>query len=332
MAESAALLNIYDVETEKGPARSSASSTPCSPGPRGSTTRSVVGDYVDRRGRRVRPRRLPGQPGVRRGPDRLHERGDRRDPRRSPARPGRSGATGSTSSTPATGPTPRPSRRPANVLGAFAVDDAGQVVPGSFQYNANHRMFDREFGTRALLFDRAFYDWLHATSGSADERTLREPADEPAHAPGGLEVVAADQAVEVEHLAREVEARLTRLSSVVGSTSSSETPPEVTSALANPSVPATGEAEPLQDADQPPPLVARKLGAGPRRRGSTASASRASASRRGIASGSKRGDRTACPTARPTGATGRATRRGRRAGSRAPGRAGPGRRGGPRRG
>ena len=49
----------------------------------------------------------------------------------------------------------------ANVLGAFAVDDDGQVVPGSFQYNANHRMFDRTHGTSGILFDRAFYSWLH---------------------------------------------------------------------------------------------------------------------------------------------------------------------------
>ncbi len=56
-----------------------------------------------------------------------------------------------------------PSAEPpaGDVLGAFAVDDAGQVVPNSFQYNSHHLMFDPEKGPSALLMDRRFYDWLH---------------------------------------------------------------------------------------------------------------------------------------------------------------------------
>lgn len=49
-----------------------------------------------------------------------------------------------------------------NILGAFAVDEGGQVVPNSFQYNANHRWFSRESGVSGMLEDRRFYDWLHA--------------------------------------------------------------------------------------------------------------------------------------------------------------------------
>ena len=48
-----------------------------------------------------------------------------------------------------------------NVLGAFAVDETGQIVPHSFQYNAKHRLFDRAQGTSGLFSDRAYYDWLH---------------------------------------------------------------------------------------------------------------------------------------------------------------------------
>ncbi len=48
-----------------------------------------------------------------------------------------------------------------NLLGCFAVDDTGQVVPGSFQYNGNHIWFDSEDGVSGILHDRRFYDWLH---------------------------------------------------------------------------------------------------------------------------------------------------------------------------
>ena len=47
------------------------------------------------------------------------------------------------------------------LLGAFAVDDSGQVVPKSFQYNSRHALFDRDRGPSGLFIDRAFYNWLH---------------------------------------------------------------------------------------------------------------------------------------------------------------------------
>ena len=49
----------------------------------------------------------------------------------------------------------------SEVVGAFAVDEAGQVVPTSFQYNANHALIDQERGMTGLFSDRRFYDWLH---------------------------------------------------------------------------------------------------------------------------------------------------------------------------
>jgi hypothetical protein len=50
---------------------------------------------------------------------------------------------------------------PTDVVGAFAVDEAGQVVPRSFQYNANHALIDQDRGMTGLFSDRRFYDWLH---------------------------------------------------------------------------------------------------------------------------------------------------------------------------
>jgi hypothetical protein len=50
---------------------------------------------------------------------------------------------------------------PTDLVGAFAVDDAGQVVPKSFQYNSNHALIDQERGMTGLFSDRKFYDWLH---------------------------------------------------------------------------------------------------------------------------------------------------------------------------
>lgn len=49
----------------------------------------------------------------------------------------------------------------ADILGCYAVDADGQIVPGSFQYNQNHLWFNPESGTSGLLSDRRFYDWLH---------------------------------------------------------------------------------------------------------------------------------------------------------------------------
>jgi hypothetical protein len=49
----------------------------------------------------------------------------------------------------------------SDLIGCYAVDDSSQIVPGSFQYNANHRWFDDESGVSGVLSDRKFYDWMH---------------------------------------------------------------------------------------------------------------------------------------------------------------------------
>ncbi len=50
---------------------------------------------------------------------------------------------------------------PADLVGAFAVDDTGRIVPRSFQYNVVHTLIDPERGMTSLFSDRKFYDWMH---------------------------------------------------------------------------------------------------------------------------------------------------------------------------
>lgn len=48
-----------------------------------------------------------------------------------------------------------------DILGAYAVDETGQIAPNSFQYNAQHLWFSRESGVSGMLADRRFYEWMH---------------------------------------------------------------------------------------------------------------------------------------------------------------------------
>lgn len=48
------------------------------------------------------------------------------------------------------------------LLGAYAVDEAGTLVPNSFRYNDNHEWFSADSGISGVLADRRFYDWLHS--------------------------------------------------------------------------------------------------------------------------------------------------------------------------
>ena len=51
------------------------------------------------------------------------------------------------------------------LIGRFAVDDAGGIVADSFQYNAHHILFSTDTGVSGMLSDRKFYDWLHPVDG-----------------------------------------------------------------------------------------------------------------------------------------------------------------------
>jgi hypothetical protein len=48
-----------------------------------------------------------------------------------------------------------------DLIGAFAVDEAGEVVLGTFIYNQGHALIDQERGFSGIFSDRRFYDWLH---------------------------------------------------------------------------------------------------------------------------------------------------------------------------
>jgi hypothetical protein len=46
--------------------------------------------------------------------------------------------------------------------GSFAIDTSSQIVPGSFGQNPEHLWISPETGTSSILWNRHFYDWLHA--------------------------------------------------------------------------------------------------------------------------------------------------------------------------
>src|SRR4051812_26980053 len=48
-----------------------------------------------------------------------------------------------------------------DVLGGFAVDSVGKIVPDSFRYNPRHLLFDPASGESGLFSDERFYDWMH---------------------------------------------------------------------------------------------------------------------------------------------------------------------------
>lgn len=165
MGESLALLNVYEVESEHGPVSLLCFLDPVLAGAKGIEPAAIVGEYVARDDEgfdadrfRVQPAFVEALTGF------MNEEAARSEGIVNQARTLSSGWLYVIDPRDRSGDAEPP---PSNVLGAFAVDDSGQVVPGSFQYNANHRMFDPEHGTSGVLFDRAFYDWLHGTAPPA---------------------------------------------------------------------------------------------------------------------------------------------------------------------
>jgi hypothetical protein len=53
----------------------------------------------------------------------------------------------------------------SEVVGRFAVDETGQIVPDSFQYNRQHLWFSPDAGGSSILANRPFYDWLQLRAG-----------------------------------------------------------------------------------------------------------------------------------------------------------------------
>ena len=57
----------------------------------------------------------------------------------------------------------------ADVLGSFAVDEQGRIVPESFRPNPAHLWFHPESGPSGLLSDRRYYEWLHPVAATGDD-------------------------------------------------------------------------------------------------------------------------------------------------------------------
>lgn len=48
-----------------------------------------------------------------------------------------------------------------DVLGSYALEPDGAILPDSFVYNHAHRLFDPNRGPSGLFHDLKFYEWLH---------------------------------------------------------------------------------------------------------------------------------------------------------------------------
>jgi hypothetical protein len=160
MAEPIQLLNVFDIETENGPTSLLCFLDPVLAGIKGIEPRSIIGLYGAAEGEDFNPDTFEVNPAfVESITGYMNEEAatskeiveqaaalpegwlyiiDPRDPNEGQGDP------------------------PAgNLLGAYAVDDAGQIVPNSFQYNKNHALFDRTHGLSGVLYDKKFYKWLH---------------------------------------------------------------------------------------------------------------------------------------------------------------------------
>ena len=230
------LLNVFEIETDEA----DHSAPRLLPRPR---PRRGPGDrHAQRSSASSRPARrgastsdLPGQPRVRRPSftDYMNARGR---PLARPDRPGRPPCRRLA--------LPRRPPRPERPTGEPAAGDAARLLrrrrrrpdrPRTRSSTTRTTPGSTPDGPSGVLSDRRFYDWLNpdesSRPSSADREARKDVSStsvihgdpcgvqvhrspvrpfprEPARAPGGLEVVAADQAVEVEHLAREVEAGL----------------------------------------------------------------------------------------------------------------------------
>jgi len=54
-----------------------------------------------------------------------------------------------------------------DVVGAYAVDESGQVAPNTFVYNKEHKLFHEDTGVSGILTNADFYHWLHPAPESS---------------------------------------------------------------------------------------------------------------------------------------------------------------------
>ena len=173
---SLSLLNVFDVDTDRGPRRYLCFVDPVTAGARGIDPRSIVGEF---------PRDLPHPA----GPDDLLPNTGFIDTfivymnevaAGSPELQSQAAQNAGKSlyvidpRLPAN-VTEEPESH--NVLGVFEIDPEGKIVSGSFAYNRMHRWFDEKLGASGVFSDRSFYSWLHPDLGALGAGNA--PPDEP---------------------------------------------------------------------------------------------------------------------------------------------------------
>src|SRR4051794_2003649 len=154
------LLNIFEVETEEGVKHLVGFLDPVRAGAEGIATRSIVGGFTPGEDGAFNPGSFSVNPEfVAAFTDYMNGEPSRSDEIAAQAR------TVPSSWLYVVDPrdqTPDDQDPPGSqVIGCYAVDEAGQIVPNSFQYNAEHLWFCPETGPSGVLENRQFFDWLH---------------------------------------------------------------------------------------------------------------------------------------------------------------------------
>src|SRR3954451_1858706 len=134
------LLNVFDVETDEGVRQFLAFIDPVAAGARGIATRRIVGAYSNEPDGRFHPDRFAVNPEfVAAITDYMNAEATHAPELASQAEaiPGQWLYL----IDPRHAPTDEGDPPARDILGCYAVDQAGQIVPNSFQYNREHRMF-----------------------------------------------------------------------------------------------------------------------------------------------------------------------------------------------
>lgn len=157
------LLNLFEVETEEGRKHLIGFLDPVRAGAEGLAPRSIVGGFTPNPQGDFDPESFGLNPDFLAAfVDFMNDEPSRSDEVRGRAGQIRSGwlyVLDPRNDTPDDQDPPK-----SDIVGCYAVDDTGQVVPNSFQYNAEHRWFCPDAGTSGLLEDRRFFDWLNPVS------------------------------------------------------------------------------------------------------------------------------------------------------------------------
>jgi hypothetical protein len=157
---SLSLLNVYEVDVDGATRHVVCFLDPVLAGAVGIDERSVVGEFTPGPDGRFDPATFRANPGfVEAFEQFMNDEASRAPEVVAQARAGAGSWLYLIDPRSRTGPEAEPPA--SDVVGGFAVDGEGRIVPGSFRYNAHHAWFDPDSGASGLLADRQFYDWLH---------------------------------------------------------------------------------------------------------------------------------------------------------------------------